>query len=318
MTDTATRPDTVCPDCLQDFAKPGRHSSVAYRAMTIHRARVHLGHYGRNGDTPIPSDAGTDPPAPGTTPPQDAHPAPGDTEETNPAPRKPTLWNRWKARRAGAKPSTSTGERAPKRGGGKRRVPLDTDISDIWAFLGRRLEAGPHFPTGRMLQLQAPASGVILDKAVAGTLPDRLVLQPLARSRDKWEDAAFLVAGPLVTYSITRTLQEMEVVRKAGDMETFGALNKRLELQKEGFEWLVRMMLPRLAVGKKKAEERKAKDDAVIADAFPELADTGFDPVEVLMGNLFEPSHYVQTEGEPDVGTGTAAAQAPGEGPLAE
>ncbi|MGD0210344.1 MAG: hypothetical protein ABSC14_05130 [Desulfomonilia bacterium] len=62
----------------------------------------------------------------------------------------------------------------------------------------------------------------------------------------------------------------------------------------------------------------KAKDDAVIADAFPELADTGFDPVEVLMGNLFEPSHYVQTEGEPDVGTGTAAAQAPGEGPLAE
>jgi hypothetical protein len=167
-----------------------------------------------------------------------------------------------------------------------------------------------------MLQYQAPASGLILDRAVAGTLPDRLIFQPLARGRDKWEDAAFLLAGPLVTFGITRSLQEMELARQSGEMETYATLQKRLELQREGFEWLIRMMLPRLAEGKKRAEEKRAKEDAAIADAFPELAGTGIDPVTQLVDMLFaSPISEGRTE---DEGTGTAAAQAPGEGVMAQ
>jgi hypothetical protein len=167
-----------------------------------------------------------------------------------------------------------------------------------------------------MLQYQAPASGLILDKAIAGTIPDRLIFQPLAHGRDKWEDAAFLLAGPLVTFGITRSLQEMEAARQRGEMEVFATLSKRLELQREGFEWLIRMMLPRLAEGKKRAEEKKAKEDAAIADAFPELAGTGIDPVTQLVNMLFAPPIF--EEGTKDGEADQAAGQAHSKGVVAQ
>jgi hypothetical protein len=215
-------------------------------------------------------------------------PATAPPAETAPRQRKVGLWARMRGQ--GKTRPTATGpERPPKKSFKGKRVPLDTDISDAWAFLGRRLESSPHYPTGRMLTYQAPGAGIILDKALAGTLPDRVLLQPMARNRDKYEDAFFLCAGPLVTFGITRSLQAHEVAQQAGDMEQVAAIQNRINMQLEGLDWLLRAMLPRLAEGKKRAEEKRAAEEKIIAEAFPELAGTGESPAQALRDMLFAP-----------------------------
>jgi hypothetical protein len=157
-----------------------------------------------------------------------------------------------------------------------------------------------------MLQYQAPAAGVIFDRAIAGTLPDRLIFQPIARSRDKYEDVAFLLAGPILTYSITSTQLAMQRAIESGDKDAFDVAVTRLEMQKEMFTWVLSMMLPRLAEGAKEAEKKKKARDAVIADAFPDLGQD--DPVDVLASMLFTPPTFEEasSNGKPD-----AAAPAP-------
>jgi len=141
-----------------------------------------------------------------------------------------------------------------------------------------------------MLQYQAPAAGVIIDRAIAGTLPDRAIFQPIARNRDKYEDVAFLLAGPMLTFGITTTMGQIQHAQEEGDQETYNELVARLQMQREMFSWVLAMMLPRLAAGAKQAREKQAKRDRVIADAFPELGDQ--DPVEVLVNMLFQPPHF--------------------------
>lgn len=303
-----------CPECGEEL-------------YAMHLPRHLLGEHGIE---PTPKGpAGGDPvanaTAPGSPPPdvsretiRDPERAPEEVIET--APRKPKLLERIRSRRGrghdGGRQAPVSAERPPKKPAKSRgrRVPLDVDISDIWAFGGRRLEHTPHYPTGRMLQYQAPAAGVILDRAIAGTLPDRILFQPIARNRDKYEDVGFLLAGPLLTFSITSTMQQMQGAIEAGDKEAFDDLNNKLEMQREMFTWVLSMMLPRLAEGAKQAREKKAKADAAIADAFPELGDE--DPVDVLATMLFTPSTFqeAQTNGKAD-----HAASAPaGEGAVFE
>ena len=225
---------------------------------------------------------------------------------TETAPRRARRWGRFRRNSNKDTVAVPTRERAPKRTLRGKRVALDVDITDAWAFFGRRLEAGPHYPTGRMLQYQAPGAGVILDRSVAGTLLDTVVLQPLARSRDKYEDAAFVLLGPLAVFAITRTYQELAVAM-AEDPERAAMLQRRLQAQFEGLDWILAAMLPKLAEGKKLAEEKAAKVQAVVADAFPELAGTGVSPAEALRDMLFAPPP-VTGEGVPDGRVDSSAA----------
>lgn len=244
--------------------------------------------------------------------------APAPLEET--APRKPKLFDRLKNRRGrghdGGRQAPVSGEKPPKRPvkSRGRRVPLDVDISDVWGFAGRRLENTPHFATGRMLQYQAPAAGLIIDRAVAGTLPDRLFFQPLARNRDKYEDVGFLLMGPMLTFAITSTGHQMEQAIVDGDKEKFDELAGKMEFLKEAFTWVASMMLPRLAEGVEKAREEKAKKDAAIKKAFPDLV--GEDPIETFANMVFTPPIYeeAQTNGRVD----HAATASAGEGPIPE
>lgn len=238
------------------------------------------------------------------------------------APRKPKLMDRLRGRRGRGRggPTSvpaSTGERPPKRPKRAvgRRVALDTDISDVWGFAGRQLEGGPHFATGRMLKYQAPAAGLILDRAVAGTLPDRILFQPIARNRDKYEDVGFLLAGPMLTFTITQTQARMQMLWDARaewgerEAEVYQELERRLLVQREMFVWVLRMMLPRLAEGVKKAREKEEKENAAIAEAFPDLGSE--DPVQVLVTNLFSPPNFQEASTN---GTDPTTAHADREG----
>lgn len=237
-----------------------------------------------------------EPDAPPAEPEPDTPPTPPEPETpTETVPRKPGALSRLRSRLGrggtGHDAVPASGERTPRaKRTSRRRLPLDADISDIWAFAGRRLAATPHYPTGRMLEYQAPAAGVILDRAVAGTLPDRVLFQPMARNRDRYEDVGFLLAGPILTFSITSTMGQLQAAQDAGDPELFEDLAAKLTMQREMFAWVLALMLPRLAVGAKQAAEKKAKRDKVIADAFPELGLD--DPVEQLMTMLFTPPNF--------------------------
>lgn len=292
--------------------------------MGAHRAKVHGLRAGTAPKPTVIEDDGTET-RPDPTLPLDVHSntaspeTPPSTEtppiETPPKRGKTSLWARMTGK-SKKEPTPRGPERPPKKSFKGKRVPLDTDISDAWAFLGRRLEQSPHYPTGRMLTYQAPGAGIILDKALAGTYPDRMLLQPMARNRDKYEDAFFLCAGPLVTFGITRSFQALAVAQEAGDIEAMNAAQQRIGMQMEGLDWLLRMMLPRLAEGKKRAEEKRAAEEQVIAEAFPELAGTGISPAQALRDMLFAPPSGYQgaTDGQVD----QPATNGAGPNPMAE
>lgn len=223
---------------------------------------------GGEGTASLPED----PPAPPASP--------------DPTPRRPSFMDRFRGRQRGrvAEPKkAASGERIPKRTWGAvrgKRVALDADFSDLWALIGRRLEGGPNFPTGRMMQYQAPAAGYIFDDALKGTLPDRILLQPLARGREKWEPLMFLVLGPLMTMAITQTQYALQEASGQGDMERVNALQRKFAVQAESFEWVMDKMLPSLAPGIKRARDEAEKADKAIQEAMPELGEE--DPAEVL------------------------------------
>jgi hypothetical protein len=308
--------ELACQECGQVFV--GANIGAAAMRRGVHRKAAHPEEWQREKDARPPAPKRTYKKKVSGSPPevegQEAFPGIGGTEEEPPAvaaeavPRKPGRVQRLRSRLGRRAPTevTSTREHAPRsasRGRPRRRVPLDADISDLWGLGGRRLENSAHYATGRMLQYQAPAAGVIIDGAVAGTLPDRIFFQPLARNRDKYEDVGFLLAGPLLTFSITTTIAQMQAANEAGDQEAYNDLTGKLVIQREMFAWVLTMMLPRLAEGAKRAADKKAKRDAAIAQAFPELGDD--DPVQTLMAMLFQPPSFQEAShnGKPDPST---------------
>jgi hypothetical protein len=95
-------------------------------------------------------------------------------------------------------------DRAPgKDGRPQRRVSLESLGSWAWGLAGMALQQAPKsVPIGRMLALQAPVAGVIVDDLAKGTVVDR-VLQPLARSSEKAEKAFALLGPPLLVGMIS-------------------------------------------------------------------------------------------------------------------
>src|SRR5262249_21333549 len=73
------------------------------------------------------------------------------------------------------------------------RVSVANLISSGWGLAAMALVRNPNaVPIGRVLQMQAPVAGVIVDDMVKGTPVDRL-LQPLARAGERGEKAVALI-----------------------------------------------------------------------------------------------------------------------------
>lgn len=173
----------------------------------------------------------------------------------------------------------------PPRG---RRISIASDIEGAYGDLGRRLEYSVYYPSGRMLTYQAPAAGVIIDRAVAGTLIDRAVIQPIWRSKDKWEDVAYLTAPPILLAVMQGIRVQIQQAMEAGDMDRARQLDRWLKGQGEILAWIMRHSLERLAEAKAVADARRAESDEKIREAFPDLP-PGIDPVQALISALFAP-----------------------------
>lgn len=147
------------------------------------------------GPEPGPEDF---PPLPDIT-----EPGPPPPDLTEKAPR-PVVTPRGRGL-AGVLDKTSRGPQPGKDKPGRSRkahprVPVDKLISTGWGLLASF--ARPIPPTSRLLRLQAPVAGVLLEDVVRGSVVDR-VLQPLARGEESGKAMAALLGPPLLVTMIS-------------------------------------------------------------------------------------------------------------------
>ena len=105
-------------------------------------------------------------------------------------PPNTTAGRRFFGRRKGA-------TKAPR--GAARRGPresTETLVQGVWTIASNLLGGAGFVPLARVLELQAPVAGAILDKDIRGTKVDTL-LQPIARLTNKTSNIGTLVALPL-------------------------------------------------------------------------------------------------------------------------
>jgi hypothetical protein len=157
-----------------------------------------------------------------------------------------------------------------------RRVKADDLIATTMRIVGAGLmQTGVSLPTGKALQLEATLLGTELDNAVSGTFLDKQLVQPLVKTKGRFEHIAPLIAFPVM----------------------IGLLDKNPAMLPQLYPMLrltVMQMLPSLVAAKKKelADAEKLKDAArELGDLDPELreifASGDMDPIDLIIQSLF-------------------------------
>lgn len=156
-----------------------------------------------SGSMPGPGDGGAaattaadEPPGPAASNGNGAAPASATAEARPRRPARPSAaaavrgWGRpkGKAKSHKAKPPA------------RPRVPVDTIISGAWE-VGARFLAPVNIPVSRVMAVQAPVAGIVLEPIVKGTIVDRW-LQPVARTSQGAEALAALAGPPLVVAAL--------------------------------------------------------------------------------------------------------------------
>lgn len=98
------------------------------------------------------------------------------------------------AGRARGTGGTKTGK-AKRKGPVRGRVPVDKLIATGWRLLATAAKPLP--ATSRLLTLQAPVAGLVLEDTIRGTVVDRL-LQPIARAEEGGKAVFALLGPPLI------------------------------------------------------------------------------------------------------------------------
>jgi hypothetical protein len=119
----------------------------------------------------------------------------------------------------GSKPKATgtapvTKEKAPKGKvpRGRRQSGAET-LSDAWGGIGSFVGRTPgHVPLGRYMQFQAPVAGEMLDEAAAGTIIDKMALQPIIRARGKFDLVAAVFGPPALILAIERNPGQGELL----------------------------------------------------------------------------------------------------------
>lgn len=102
----------------------------------------------------------------------------------------------------GEKPPRATKSRTKSPRSMGARQSTETLFSGLWSIGAELLASSGMTPTARVIALQAPVAGAVLDREVRGTAVDKLA-QPLARLTNKGSNIATLVALPLLVQVVT-------------------------------------------------------------------------------------------------------------------
>jgi hypothetical protein len=129
---------------------------------------------------------------------------------------------------------------------------------------------------GLALKLEAPLVGPAADKAVAGTVVDRMVLQRALQAKGKFD-----AIGPLIAFPILVGICEKQPAMRP---QLYGPL---------------RMCITPMLADLVKAMQKQAADNEKLAKAAADLSDLdpgfaalfadGVDPVDAILGTLFPP-----------------------------
>lgn len=84
----------------------------------------------------------------------------------------------------------------------RRRVSLESTAIGAWELLAGAAARSGLTPTARVLGMQAPVAGVILEDALRGSMVDR-ILQPVARAGEKSAGVYALLAPPLIVSALS-------------------------------------------------------------------------------------------------------------------
>jgi hypothetical protein len=141
----------------------------------------------------------------------------------------------------------------------RKRTSVERLVGGVWGMAARAMATSQaNLPTARVLNMQAPVAGAIVDKLVKGSVVDR-VLQPLARMGDKADTAMALVGPPLIVAALTRNPQMAPLL---------------LPLLSGALETWCDIAGPEIEKQKKRAEERKTRGfdiDKMIEEIFAEV-----------------------------------------------
>lgn len=192
-----------------------------------------------------------------------------DTEESVTPPITPPKKNWFGGRNTNkvTGPVFNTKERSPK--GVGKRVTTASTLADIISGIGGVAMRTGHAPLGRYLTWQAPASGELLDQALAGSFIDKSLLQPAVKARGRLDVVTTVLGPPALIFMIERSPERAQVL---------------LPVLKQS----LRASLPTLIPAMKKAQEREKK----VNDSLRELFDgadipEGVDPVDILIEDMF-------------------------------
>jgi hypothetical protein len=144
-------------------------------------------------------------------------------------------------------------------GAPRKRESLATLAAFAWGGMAQAASRAGRVPTSRMLTLQAPVAGMLLDDAVRGTLVDK-VLQPFARTGKRGEALFALVGPPILVEMIMRHPERQATL---------------IPLLAAALEQYADLAGPKLAAAKRKAEKR--------------AQELGADGIEELIQFLFAP-----------------------------
>jgi|HubBroStandDraft_1064217.scaffolds.fasta_scaffold41821_3 hypothetical protein len=125
-------------------------------------------------------------------------PPPPESKPRRVTPPKRARADQLRARMWGPKAKTPGGRKKTP----KKRVPLDRLIGRGWQILAR-LAAPIDLPVARVLDMQAPVAGVLLEPIVKETLLDT-ILQPIARLESGGETVFGLAGPPLLVGMLHR------------------------------------------------------------------------------------------------------------------
>lgn len=128
------------------------------------------------------------------------HPTPEKLAERAPKPYKPTVVERARkladrARQSAPKKATAAATRI------RSRVSVDRIIERAWDMLGRVIQP-VNLPVARVMAIQAPVAGMLLEDVIKNTIVDR-ALQPIARAEERGELAFALIGPPLLVGALT-------------------------------------------------------------------------------------------------------------------
>lgn len=85
----------------------------------------------------------------------------------------------------------------------KARKPAGENLALIVSLLAQLSTRSGYVPLANALAFEAPAAGQAIDTAIAGSLIDRKIVQPLAGGAEKWEAVGACLSLPVLVHMCT-------------------------------------------------------------------------------------------------------------------